>query len=281
MKDYLLIDAPAPLEEFNSRIKKAPRIGFDLEGDFDLYHYGRRICLFQISLDEPPYYILDPLQLGRLPELENCLTNPHVEKIIWGAQNDVRVLKEQLGCAIKNLVDLWDAARLSVHPRPSLPFLVERFCGTSIVKSEELQTSDWNLRPLAIGQLDYAAQDVRYLLPIWDKLKVALTENGRMKDFKNSMLHMEQLEFRIHGEPWMRLKGTGLLTTEQREILQRGYLIRDQVAKEKNLAPWRLFRNDFLVEWARALGLWTLPKDVDPWEEEFFGQLSHCQELES
>lgn len=281
MKDYLLIETPEQLENFNSQISRSPRLGFDLEGDFDLYRYGRRICLFQISLDSPPFYVLDPLKLGRLTVLEECLKNPQVEKVIWGAQNDVRVLKEQLDCGIRNLVDLWEAARLSVHPRPSLPLLVEQFCGKSIVKSEELQTSDWNTRPLSEAQLDYAAQDVRYLLPLWDSLKAALSEAGRQRDFKNSMVHMEQLEFRTHEEPWMRLKGTGLLTPEQKEVLKAGYSFRDKAAREKNTAPWRLFRNEYLLEWAKAHDIWRLPQDVDPLEKEFYSQLNRCQELES
>ena len=50
-------------------LEKTPRLAFDLEGDFNLHRYGRRICLFQIALDDGTVFLLDPLEEASGPSL--------------------------------------------------------------------------------------------------------------------------------------------------------------------------------------------------------------------
>ena len=52
---------PTPWSVVRPQLEKAHRFAFDLEGDFNLHHYGRRICLFQVALDDGSIFVLDPL----------------------------------------------------------------------------------------------------------------------------------------------------------------------------------------------------------------------------
>ncbi len=99
-----------PWPEARPRLEAAPRLAFDLEGDFNLHRYGRRICLFQVALDDGTVFLLDPLEDGvsgpGWPGWKQILENPGVKKVIWAAQNDVRALKACHGIHLRGLWDL-------------------------------------------------------------------------------------------------------------------------------------------------------------------------------
>lgn len=60
----------------------------------------------------------------------------------------------------------------------SLKNLLARHLGIEIDKGP-VRTSDWTLASLTAEQLSYAANDVRYLLPLLDTLTAGLAAAGR------------------------------------------------------------------------------------------------------
>jgi ribonuclease D len=259
---------PTPWAEARPRLERASRIAFDLEGDFNLHRYGRRICLFQLALDDGSVFLLDPLEAGtpRVPDWpgwKELLEDPALTKVIWAAQNDIRVLKTCHDIHLRGLWDLFDAACLTVTPRPSLPLLVDTFLGQSIEKSESLQVSDWSTRPLSQDQRDYAAQDVRYLLALADAVDPLLDEKKKREQFQARMVGAEAYVFVDHLEPWKRLKGSGSLGPEALERLEEVWRRRDALARSLDWAPWKLVPNEELVFWARE-GRFSPSALIDP-----------------
>jgi len=252
------MDAPGitPWAEARPAVEAARRLAFDLEGDFNLHRYGRRISLFQLALDDGRVFLLDPLEAPGLgapdwPGWREVLENPSVTKVIWAAQNDVRALKFCHGVSLKGLWDLFDAACLAVTPRPSLPLLVQTFLGTAIEKAEALQTSDWSLRPLSPDQRAYAAQDVRYLLALADAVDPLLDEKRKREAFTARMTAAEAYVFPEVPEPWRRLKGAAALDDRQQERLEGLWRSREALARQLDLAPYRLVAHEGLVALAR------------------------------
>lgn len=252
----MILPELTPWAMARTRIENASRIAFDLEGDFNLHRYGRRICLFQVALDDGTTYLLDPLEHGYQsppdwPGWKDVLENPTITKVIWAAQNDIRALKSCHGVNLKGHWDLFDAACLALTPRPSLPMLVHRFLNATIEKAEELQTSDWSTRPLTPDQRVYAAQDVRYLLALADAVDPLLDEKNKRDAFVARMATAEGYVFGEYAEPWRRLKGSGLLDPPALERLGEAWRKRDALAKALDWAPWKLVPNEELVLWAR------------------------------
>ncbi len=174
---------PPPWSEVRPRLEGARRVGFDLEGDFNLHRYGRRVCLFQVAIDGD-VVLLDALDgVSAWDGWKEFLEDPSITKVIWAAQNDIRVLKACFGIALSGLWDLFDAACLAVTPRPTLPLLVESFLGKTIEKRIDLQTRDWSTRPLSQAQRLYAAQDVAHLLSLADRLDPLLEEKRKKTAF--------------------------------------------------------------------------------------------------
>jgi ribonuclease D len=249
------------------RLEGARRIAFDLEGDFNLHRYGRRVCLFQVALDDGSVFLLDPLECPAggpaWAGWKELLEDPAVTKVIWAAQNDVRALKACHGIHLRGLWDLFDAACLAVTPRPSLPLLVDTFLGLAIEKTEALQTSDWSARPLSELQRSYAAQDVVYLLQLADKVSPVLAEKQKQEPFAARMKAAEAYVFAETAEPWRKVKGSGTLTPPQLERLEAVWKRRESLAQSLDLAPWRLVPSEELLHWARE-GRFSENSLIDP-----------------
>lgn len=259
---------PTPWSEARPRLEAASRLAFDLEGDFNLHRYGRRICLFQVALDDGTVFLLDPLEGGKpgppdWPGWKALLEDPSVPKVIWAAQNDIRALKACHGIHLRGLWDLFDAACLAVTPRPSLPLLTSSFLGVGIEKAEALQISDWSQRPLSDPQRAYAAQDVRYLLALADRIDPLLDEKKKREAFRGRMAGAEAYVFADHAEPWRRLKGAGLLPPDQMAALENLWRRREALAQALDLAPWKVVPPEELVFFARE-GRFQDPALVDP-----------------
>lgn len=253
-----------PWAQARERLENAPRIAFDLEGDFNLHRYGRRVCLYQVALDDGTVFLLDPLEDATpWPGWKELLENPGITKVIWAAQNDIRVLKVCAGIHLRGHWDLFDAACLAVTPRPSLPLLVRTFLNHEIEKAEALQTSDWSLRPLSAEQRAYAAQDVRYLLALADHLNPLLDQKNKRDPFAARMAAAEGYVFADVAEPWRKLKGAALLAPEELERLEGLWRRREALARDLDLAPWRLVASEELVLWARE-GRFSANALVDP-----------------
>ncbi|MEI8092870.1 MAG: hypothetical protein WCG80_01520 [Spirochaetales bacterium] len=239
------------------RILSSRKLGFDLEGDFNLHRYGRRICLFQVSLEDGTAVLLDPLEHSfesesEFAEWQSVLEDPSIRKVIWAAQNDVRALKFCYGIPLRGLFDLFDAARLTGFPKPSLPLLASRLLGVELVKEEKWQTSDWNIRPLRAQQLAYAEKDVRYLLPLGAALESALDEKKQRSPFDQRMRAVEAFVYDDTDQPWRKVKGAGALLPKQQLKFRELWEQRENRARESNLAPWRVVANEQLLDQARA-----------------------------
>ena len=86
--------------------------------------------------------------------------------------------------------------------------LVQRLLGQSLHKAET--RTDWSRRPLSAAQMAYALDDVRYLLPLRDRLRERLRATGalavvRPRKWRSSM---QSAPFRsIPQQAWRRIKG--------------------------------------------------------------------------
>ena len=259
---------PTPWAEARPILEKAHRVAFDLEGDFNLHRYGRRICLFQVALDDGTAFLLDPLEEGtkgapQWPGWKELMENPQVTKVIWAAQNDIRVLKACHGIHLRGLWDLFDAACLAVTPRPSLPVLVQSFLHRTIEKSEALQVSDWSTRPLSADQMAYALQDVLFLLELADAVDPLLDEKRKREPFLARMQAAEAYVFSETAEPWRKLKGAASLLPLEQQKLEKLWRRREMLAQDLDLAPWKLLAPEELVLWAKE-GRFSEKVVVDP-----------------
>jgi ribonuclease D len=151
-----------------------------------------------------------------------------------------------------NLIDLQLAAALTGLPFPmGYGSLVNQLLNVSMTKGETL--TEWRVRPLTKEQLRYAFDDVRYLLPAWQKLESRLSTLGRLEWLAEEVGRLAVAAAPEEGttEKWRKLRGAGSLDRRRLAVLRELFHWREEKAAERNRPPRTVVRDDLLVEIAK------------------------------
>lgn len=170
------IDRPSALEQTAQVLAGAPRLYLDTE--FESNRFGSRICLLQISAGDE-IYLVDTLKLDSLEPLRSLFAQESSEWVLHAGLQDVQLLVEALG--LRGPASLFDTqvawGLLSAENAVSLAYLQYRVLGKRSSKAH--QADDWTRRPLPASQLSYAADDVRHLPELRERLGERARELGR------------------------------------------------------------------------------------------------------
>jgi len=192
------IDNEDDLSELMQRITQGHANGEINEIALDLEAHSHRtfagfVCLIQLSIRRPDEnnsetkspdissgcdFLIDALTLRHVipAHLGPILTNPNIVKVMHGADSDIPWLQRDFGCYIVNLFDTGRASRMLSFPSAGLAYLLRKYAGVDPDKTHQL--SDWRRRPLPEDMRTYAVSDTRYLLDIYDRLRVALLNHS-------------------------------------------------------------------------------------------------------
>ncbi len=158
----------------------ADRLAVDTE-TMGLKPQRDRLCLVQIC---NPAGQITAIRIAKgqtaAPHLKQLFEAPGIEKVFHFARFDVATLRAYLGIVTQPIFCTKIASKLArtYSGRHGLKELVRELEGIDLDKSA--QSSDWgNAMNLSEEQLSYAANDVRYLLNIQEKLITMLKREDR------------------------------------------------------------------------------------------------------
>lgn len=100
------------------------------------------------------------------------MSDPLVVKVLHGCEKDVLWLQRDFGVYIVNCFDTYIAAKALHYPALSLAHLLKVHCDVTADKKHQL--ADWRVRPLSPDMLHYAHTDTRFLLYIYDCVRLEL-----------------------------------------------------------------------------------------------------------
>ena len=175
-------DIPSELDLSNEKV-----IGVDCEA-LGLVLGRDPLTLIQLGLASKQFFLI---KLNRetyeAPNLIKVLSNTSTQFIMHYARQDLLWLKYHLNVQPKNIFCSKLASKIA---RTASSFhgyrdLVKELCGKEISKKE--QQSDWGNPNLSEKQINYAAQDTKYLFEIKDKLTKMLEREKRIDLFKKCM----------------------------------------------------------------------------------------------
>lgn len=138
--------------------------------------YFAQLCLTQIATPDE-IWCVDPLS-GHPQDAfwKEMLTH---DWVIHSARQDIEVIYQTAGAMPVSIFDTQVAAGLLGFPaQMGYAGLVKELFDVEIHKSHT--RADWSKRPLRKEYLEYAAEDVEYLLPACEKLTQQLEEKGRL-----------------------------------------------------------------------------------------------------
>lgn len=120
--------------------------------------------------------LLDPVALGNA--LDRRLVDAMPLAVLHSPGEDYGVLTHVLGASPARCFDTQVAAPFAgLAPNLGLRELLRQVLGIELAKDQT--RSDWLKRPLSADQLRYAADDVRYLLPLYAELKARVEARGQ------------------------------------------------------------------------------------------------------
>lgn len=246
----MFIDQQEPFDRAMQRVAAQPVVAVDTEAD-SLHSYFDKVCLIQLSIPGEDL-IVDPLKRLDLGRFGALLAERGVQKVLHGADYDLRILNRDFGYTIANVVDTSICAQLLGYEGIGLAALLERHFGIQLDKSH--QRADWAMRPLPRNMLEYAATDTRHLIALADKLRAELEALGRWEWATEELARLENIRFEKEEveEPFRRMKGLGGLDRRTLAIVQRLYDLRDALARKADRPPFKIFSNEIILESARV-----------------------------
>ena len=146
-----------------------------------LIHGRDRLCLIQICNElNLTTCIKIELSNSDSPNIKKLFEDKKIMKVFHYARFDVAALKCNLEINTSNIFCTKIASKLArtYTNRHGLKDLINELIGIELDKSS--QSSDWgSVADLSNKQIDYAANDVRYLIEAMRKLRVILEREGR------------------------------------------------------------------------------------------------------
>jgi len=230
------------------RARNAAFLAVDTEADA-FHSYNAKVCLIQLSFDGE-HALVDPLSLSKedLAPLGEILADPGLQKIFHGADYDLRMLQKNFGFAVRGLADTQAAAQVLGEKQTSLAALLAKELG--VVLDKRQQRADWALRPLPQEMLAYAVDDTRYLQPLLELLLPRLSALGRRSWWEEECQALERIVYEPPPEdPWafLRVKGARKLPPEALGRLAALWHLREELAKELDVPPFRILSAEMLL----------------------------------
>lgn len=144
-----------------------------------------RLCLIQLC-DEDGLVAFVRYTGQPAPNLKKLLESPDVVKLFHFGRFDITVLKHYMDIDIRPVWCTKIASKLvrTYTDRHSLKDLCLELLGLEMDKTN--QSSDWARTDLSDSQLEYAANDVRVLIPLQRKF-IALLEREKLTDLANRL----------------------------------------------------------------------------------------------
>ncbi|MSR35259.1 MAG: ribonuclease D [Gemmatimonadetes bacterium] len=245
---FILIDDPAKLPDLARALASERRIALDCEAA-GFHRYSDRLCLLQISTAQTNW-IVDPLAFDPGEALRGPLGNPAVEVLMHGADYDLRLLDRDLDIALHGLFDTQVAAAILGESALGLAALLETHLGVKLSKKH--QRADWARRPLPADMLEYAASDTIHLHELSDLLRDKLVKAGRLEWALEECRYLEQTRWEgaeaAEEDPVARVRGARDLQPREVAGLREALEWRNQIARERDKAPFRVAGDQALLE---------------------------------
>lgn len=250
MQIHPLITDSSTLADFCARLARSPYIAIDTEFMRE-NTYWPDLCLVQIANSEEAAAV-DPKAPGldMTPLLDLMVHNRDVLKVFHAGGQDLEIIFNLTGKTPFPLFDTQVAAMaLGLGEQIGYGNLVDAWMGVTLDKGARF--TDWARRPLDKRQIEYAINDVTYLIQIFPKMLEKLRKTGR-GDWLDQ--EMERIADPAHydnrpEDAWHRVR----ISSKKADVLGRLKALaawREREARDKNIPRGRIVKDETLADLA-------------------------------
>jgi ribonuclease D len=251
---HIHVQSARQAESLVAELARTRRLALDCEAA-GFHRYSDRLCLLQLSTERDTW-VIDPLAFDPSELLRRPLQDPAVTVVMHGADFDLRLLRRDMGIHLHGLFDTQIAAQLLGEEILGLAGLLESRLGVRL--SKKYQRADWAERPLLEPMLEYAADDTRHLMRLAERLREELRAAGRLEWAEEEFRALEDaaggpIQPEEPEDPVVRIRGARHLSARQVTALREALAWRDEIARARDRAPFRVIAEEPLVE---AVAAW-------------------------
>lgn len=242
-KNFLYVLDDESLNHLDKELSENDIFALDTEFDWRTTYFPK-LSLVQISVKRH-LFLIDCLQVNPENVLRKYLENKDILKIFHSVRSDTTVLSKCLQCSANNVFDIQLADKvLHKGEIQSYGKIVKKFFNIDLKKTET--NSNWLKRPLTDNQINYALDDVDFLIEIYNFQRRMLIKSGKLqqvlKESENEALLGNQ-SLKI-----LRLKKKEKkLSKRNKEI----FIWREEVAEEEDIPPSFIFKDKFIQKLSR------------------------------
>jgi len=216
--------------------------------------YFHRLGLIQIAGDSVCAAV-DPISVKNLGPLLDLLKRRDKIKVFHAGKQDLEILFRLTGEVVQPIFDTQVAASMiGWGAQISFAKIVKKVTGKKIQKTETY--TDWCRRPLRQSQIDYALNDVRYLLPVYHKVVKQLDKLNRSEwvngEF-NELYDPANFELPDPTRQYLKVKNFRTLKPGNLAVLRELAGWREEQAMKRDCLAKAIVRDEPLLEIARGL----------------------------
>lgn len=215
--------------------------------------YYARLCLVQVAAPDLVACV-DAIIPPSIAPLLDVIYSSRVLKVFHSARQDLEVFADIRGTPPAPVFDTQIAASLCGYDdQIGYGALVESITGQKLPKLHA--RADWEARPLPVEQLNYAADDVRYLRDVYLFLSQKLEVLGRTAWLAEecTALTDPRLYRNDPGEAFHRLRQGHVLPPASQLVLRELAAWRERAAQQSNLPRGWVASDPALLETALTL----------------------------
>ena len=244
-----MIQNDAQLRDFLSKIKDESELAIDTEFK-RVNTYYPVLCLVQIATNSIAECI-DVLALDDLEPLFDKLYQADLLWIVHSARQDIEAMYQLSGRLPQQLFDTQIAASLLGHPiQVSYQALTESLQNIRLEKA--YTRLDWTKRPLPKDAIEYALDDVRYLIKNYQQLRDQLRHEDKLSWLQEDSQNLLQIE--LYKAPiehaWRRTKGISRLGRKYQVLGIQLCAWREYQAQHKNKPRKWILSDEDLIAYA-------------------------------
>ena len=224
--------------------------------------YFHRLGLIQVAGGDVCAAI-DPISIPDLQPFLQIVRSPNVLKVFHAGRQDLEIMFRLCGEAVAPVFDTQIAASLvGWGAQISFAKIVHKAIGKKIHKGETY--TDWCRRPLTQNQINYALDDARFLVPVYEKLVSQLKKRNRLDWVQGEFHALEDPENFVLPDPrkqFLRVKNIRNLYPRNLGVLRELAAWRENEARTRDCLAKSVIRDEPLLEIARIL-----PSKIDTLE---------------
>ncbi|GAA5646637.1 ribonuclease D [Vibrio proteolyticus] len=248
--NYQIITQVSELETVCQQARERDVVMLDTEFVRTRTYYPQ-LGLIQL-FDGDTLSLIDPVALEEMTAFVELLKDASVMKVLHACGEDLEVFQNAFGCTPVPMIDTQIMAAFLGHGLSTgFATLVAEYQGLELDKSES--RTDWVARPLSQKQLEYAAADVYYLYPLYDKLLAEVQQAGwwEAAQQESDLLVQKRIRTANIDNAYLDIKGAWQLRPSELAILKPLATWRIEYAMKNDLALNFVFKDTDLLTIAR------------------------------